>query len=79
MKLYRRFLNIFGVLPRVNHCAPRVITQFNTQCFEIVLRDTTLVQSPVGEEFSVSLWNQCQPNIVRNFIAVIPVYKANIC
>ena len=44
----------------------------------LILRDAALVQTPAGEEFSCSVWVQCQPSNVRNlgsywFIAALPV------
>ena len=35
-------------------------------CFELILRVAALIQSPVGKQFSVCLWNRYQSGIVRN-------------
>ena len=47
-----------------------------------MLWDVALVQTPVGEEFSTSVWVRCKSIILRNLgsyliIAIISVYKAN--
>ena len=47
-----------------------------------MLREFALYQSLVVEEFSVRVWDQCQPSIMRNlgsnwFVMVIPVKKAS--
>ena len=46
------------------------------RCFELLLRDAAQVRSPVGDEFSASVWDRCQPCIVRNLSSywfIIPV------
>ena len=35
-------------------------------CFGLAIRDVALVPSSVEDEFSVNVWNRCQPSIVRN-------------
>ena len=42
---------------------------FKARHFELVLRIAMLVRSPMGEEFSGSVKDRCQPNIVKNWIA----------
>ena len=34
-------------------------------CFELVLRNESLVRSP-GEEFSPTVWDRCQPIIAKS-------------
>ena len=43
-----------------------VLTRFRVRNFKFVLRNAALVQSPVREDFLVSVWDWCQPSIVRN-------------
>ena len=44
-----------------------LVPKFTAFCFELQLGEAALVRSSVGKEFSVSVWNLCQPSIVINF------------
>ena len=49
---------------------------FKELCLELVPRNAAWVRSLVVEEFSVNIWDRCQPKIIRNlrrnwFVAVL--------
>jgi hypothetical protein len=48
-------------------CISPMVTQFNAFCFKFALLDSALVRSLVGEEFSVSVWDQCHPSFRKIF------------
>ena len=41
-------------------------TRFTKWCFKFMLWDVALVRSSMEGEFSGSVWDRCQPSIVRN-------------
>ena len=45
-----------------------VVTKFNVYYFVFVLWGVVLVCFPMGEEFSASVWDQCQPSIMKNSV-----------
>ena len=56
---------IFSLNVESNLISGPATTRFKAYCFEI-LRDATLFRSPMGKEFSASVWDRCQSRIKKN-------------
>ena len=60
---------------------PQVVRS-KAYCFQLVPWEVALTRYPVWEEFSTSVWDECQHSILINigsywFVAIIPIYKSN--
>ena len=62
---YSEIVIYFFVLDNKSLCP--ITTRSKVNYFELVLRDVTLVQSPVEQELLASVWDHCYPSIMKNF------------